>query len=154
MKKILVGLDGSDKAHDAAELALQIAEKFDSKVTLLNVIYNIQVPLGPYPNLPRGETIDFQPNWAEDYTQNLKKSQEKNLDESYNHVTKKFPNLTITKKMIEGKPGKAIVNEAKEGSYDLIVVGSRGLGAISEFLLGSVSDYVVDHSETPVLVVK
>ncbi len=124
------------------------------EVKLLNVFYNPNVPIGAYPFSPLKTGVDMNPRWADDYKINLKGNHEKILDEAYNQATKKFPKLRLEKKMVDGKPGKSIVNEAKEGSYDLIVVGSRGLGAVNEFLLGSVSDYVVDHSEIPVLVVK
>ena len=44
--------------------------------------------------------------------------------------------------------------EAKEGDYDLIVMGSRGQGAFSKALLGSVSKKVLNHAEKNVLIVK
>ncbi|KAK3102597.1 hypothetical protein FSP39_012502 [Pinctada imbricata] len=50
------------------------------------------------------------------------------------------------------KPGEGILNVAKEVNADLIVTGSRGLGKLRRTILGSVSDYVVHHSEVPVLV--
>jgi nucleotide-binding universal stress UspA family protein len=50
--------------------------------------------------------------------------------------------------------GKVLVNEAKQGSFDLIVVGNRGLGGGVSMLLGSVSKQVVSNSNGNVLVVK
>lgn len=47
-----------------------------------------------------------------------------------------------------------ILQFAKENHVDVIVVGTRGLGQIKKLLLGSVSDYVVDHAECSVLVVR
>ena len=49
--------------------------------------------------------------------------------------------------------GKTAITMALEGHYDLIVVGSRGIGQVAEFLIGSNSTRVVQHSEVPVLVV-
>jgi nucleotide-binding universal stress UspA family protein len=46
------------------------------------------------------------------------------------------------------------VEAAKEGDFDLIVMGSRGLGGIKGFLLGSVADRVADNSVCPVMLVK
>ena len=43
---------------------------------------------------------------------------------------------------------------AKEKNVDMIVMGSRGLGGITQFLLGSVSDRVTDHAPCPVLIVR
>jgi nucleotide-binding universal stress UspA family protein len=51
-----------------------------------------------------------------------------------------------------GEPGQSIVAAAEAEGADLIVVGTRGLDRAGRFLLGSVSDYVVYHSNCPVLV--
>lgn len=52
------------------------------------------------------------------------------------------------------KIGEIIVNAAKKLEADQIVMGSRGLGGIQQFLVGSVSKYVVEHAHCPVLVIK
>lgn len=53
-----------------------------------------------------------------------------------------------------GEAGHSIVAAAEAESADLIVVGTRGLDRAGRFLLGSVSDYVVYHSQCPVLVAR
>ena len=50
------------------------------------------------------------------------------------------------------KPGEAIVQVATEWEAVLIVMGSRGLGALARTFMGSVSSYVVHHAHCPVLV--
>jgi nucleotide-binding universal stress UspA family protein len=60
----------------------------------------------------------------------------------------------FTTKLVEGRPADKIVETAKLESCDLIVIGSRGLGGIKEFFLGSVSDRVADEAPCPVLIVK
>jgi len=50
--------------------------------------------------------------------------------------------------------GKVIVDCSLQLKIDLIILGSRGLGAIQQFFMGSVSKFVVEHSHVPVLVVK
>ncbi|XP_048257558.1 universal stress protein in QAH/OAS sulfhydrylase 3'region-like [Haliotis rufescens] len=52
-------------------------------------------------------------------------------------------------KCVYGTPGEVIVEEEKA---DLIITGTRGLGSIRRTFLGSVSDYVVHHSNVPVLI--
>jgi nucleotide-binding universal stress UspA family protein len=53
-----------------------------------------------------------------------------------------------------GDPDKEILRAAESLGVGLIVVGSRGLGALSRALMGSVSDSVVKHAHCPVLVVR
>ncbi len=58
-------------------------------------------------------------------------------------------------KIIKGAdPGFDILNFSKNHKVDLIVIGARGLGAIKEAFLGSVSNYVLHKSKVPVLIVK
>ncbi|MGV3526408.1 MAG: universal stress protein [Candidatus Sericytochromatia bacterium] len=52
-----------------------------------------------------------------------------------------------------GEAPELIVEQAKHLGCNLIVMGRRGLGALSSFLLGSVSNYVIHHSPCPVMVV-
>jgi nucleotide-binding universal stress UspA family protein len=54
----------------------------------------------------------------------------------------------------EGRPGEAIIAEAEREGADLIVVGSHGQGALTDLLLGSVSQYVVHHASVPVCIVR
>ncbi|CAH1790063.1 unnamed protein product [Owenia fusiformis] len=54
---------------------------------------------------------------------------------------------------LSGKAGEAIVKFAKEENATMIVMGSRGLGAVRRTILGSVSDYVLHHFKGPVLII-
>jgi nucleotide-binding universal stress UspA family protein len=61
--------------------------------------------------------------------------------------------LRINKKLEFGVPSDVIVEIAEKGNYDLIIVGSRGLGKVKRFLLGSVSDDVSHKAKCSVLIV-
>jgi len=56
--------------------------------------------------------------------------------------------------IIYGDEGPKIINYANNKSYDIIVIGSRGMGSIKETFLGSTSNYVLHKSKIPVLIVK
>lgn len=62
--------------------------------------------------------------------------------------------LKITGEVLEGSPRQVIVERAEEWGADLIVMGSRGLGAWSRLLLGSVSNAVVHHAKCSVEIVR
>ncbi|MBQ1621593.1 MAG: universal stress protein, partial [Selenomonas sp.] len=53
-----------------------------------------------------------------------------------------------------GSPAVVILDFATDKDMDMIVMGSRGLGVVKGVLLGSVSQYIVEQSKCPVLVVK
>ena len=60
----------------------------------------------------------------------------------------------IHSELIEGSPAEAIINVAKTRGSTVIVMGSRGMSAIAELVLGSTSHKVVSHASCPVLVVR
>jgi nucleotide-binding universal stress UspA family protein len=61
--------------------------------------------------------------------------------------------IPVTTLVGRGPPGEAILTRAREGSHDLVVMGSRGRGAAASALLGSVSHHVLHHGRVPVLIV-
>lgn len=71
-------------------------------------------------------------------------------------ATKKIEekNLSYNVQVLHGEPGPTIVDYANKGNYDLLVIGSRGLNAFQEMVLGSVSHKVVKRANCPVMVVK
>jgi len=156
MKKILVGIDGSEKARKALETAIEIAEKMSSEIELINVIEPITLPAGIYPaTMSAGATRPAQsPTWVTKYYDEYRQEHEKILDEIYEEVKEKHPDVKFSQKVVEGLPATEIVEEAEAGDFDLIVVGARGLGFVEELVLGSTSDIVVDKAKIPVLVVK
>ena len=78
------------------------------------------------------------------------------LDEIKNRLENNGTTVDTNVLMMEGNnnPGEKICKYATSYNYDLIVVGSRGLGNIKKVILGSVSNYVVNNSDKPVLVIK
>jgi nucleotide-binding universal stress UspA family protein len=62
--------------------------------------------------------------------------------------------LKIQIKETAGDPAVEIIEEAKKGEYDLIIMRTHGMKATKRFMLGSVTDKVVHHVGIPVLVVR
>lgn len=63
-------------------------------------------------------------------------------------------NITYKLLFLHGEPGPTIVEYANQKSFDLLVIGSRGLNSLQELVLGSVSHKVIKSVKCPVLVVK
>jgi nucleotide-binding universal stress UspA family protein len=62
----------------------------------------------------------------------------------------------MTAELLEraGDPAKTIERIAEEGGFDTVIVGSRGLGPVSRFLQGSVSEHVATHAEATVVIAR
>jgi nucleotide-binding universal stress UspA family protein len=63
------------------------------------------------------------------------------------------PGVDTTSTILYGSPAESIAEEAAAGDVGMVVVGSRGHGAVARVFLGSVSDRIVHISPKPVLVV-
>jgi nucleotide-binding universal stress UspA family protein len=151
INKILVALDGSDHSARALDYAIDLAEKYSAEIVLLSVFQPATAPIVLYPvsSMPA-----IPPVAMGTYSEEVKTRHEKLLSEAREKTQKTKPNLKVTTELAEGRPSNKIIETAKKGNFDLIVMGSRGLGGIKEFFLGSVSDRVADEATCPVLLVK
>lgn len=131
MSNLLVCVDGSENSIKAFDYALKLAEKMDSRITLLNI--------------QEQRLYKTSPKVAEELG---KKILSKTLDAAGKAKIKE-----VDKKLEFGVISDRIVEIAEKGNYDLIVIGSRGLGIISRFLMGSVSDDVSHKAKCSVLIV-
>ena len=136
-KKILVPLDGSKYSEKALQRACEIVNAFDSKLILIYVVEK-SIPV----NL-----LD-----RKEYLQILQKFGNKTLKNANELVSKKgISAKTILK---EGNITTEIDKVVKSEKCDLIIVGSKGLGAVTRFLLGSVSNKLAQSSSCSVMIVK
>lgn len=62
--------------------------------------------------------------------------------------------LAVERRVVVGHAGEAITSAAGEPDVDLVVVGARGLGSFMRLLVGSTSEYLLNHAECPILIVR
>ncbi|MFH1774756.1 MAG: universal stress protein [Methanobacteriota archaeon] len=134
MKKILVPVDGSEYADKAAEKAVELAKRYGAEISIMNVAQPFSILLG-------FKSVEEMKADAENIA---KKTVEK----------LKKQGVKARALGVIGDPADEIVKFAGEGKYDLIVMGSKGLTESQRFLVGSVTQKVVEYSPCSVLVVK
>jgi nucleotide-binding universal stress UspA family protein len=62
--------------------------------------------------------------------------------------------LKVVKMLEEGRPSATITDIAEKDDFDLIIIGSRGIGGITGWILGGTSRNVVQSCTKPILIVK
>ena len=138
-KKILVPIDGSDQAKKAFEEAVHFALTQNSELTILTVVAD-------YLRYDFGEL-----NLRSKY-QNSTAYEE--LLRQYQLFAQQAGVKEVSLKIKQGDPRKEILNVAKEEKSDLIIMGSTGKGMIDRLLIGSVSEFIMNHSSCDVIITK
>ena len=137
-KKILVPTDGSEFAKKAQLHALFLAKVSGAEIIALSVSEN---------HFINGISVTEE---VEQLNQILKDRCIKDLKE-FEDMNEN--GVKISSVIKEGTPAKVILDVASEEDIDLIVIGSSGKSGFDRFILGSVSDKVVNAAKCPVLVV-
>jgi nucleotide-binding universal stress UspA family protein len=137
LQKILVPLDGSPNAMRGLDKAIEIAKGSGGEIT---GYYVFHLPIMAGLKYTKKMKDDVQDKAAKAIGPAMTKVQRAGLVYKY--------------KAGSGANGPAIVNYAKKGKFDMIVIGARGMGGVKQTLLGSTSNYVMHHAKIPVLVVK
>ncbi|WP_299404963.1 universal stress protein [Acaryochloris sp. IP29b_bin.148] len=153
--RIVVALDHSEAAISVFDQALDLAGMTQANLMLLHVlsIDDQDAPDTPtpfpsmyyYPGLSATSIKVYQQQW-EKYTQTAQDILQAQADEA------KLAGISVEFTQKQGSPGETICEVAKEWQADLILLGSRGRAGLSEWLLGSVSNYVMHHAPCSVLV--
>jgi nucleotide-binding universal stress UspA family protein len=138
--KILVPVDGSDNSFRAFERALAIAKSTGAQVTAVLVI---ETPPTVY--------VESQ-KLLDQLLQNFRKESAKVLDRYEDAAEKQ--GMKVESVVMEGDPATNVVAYGEKGGFDMIVMGSRGLGKFTGMVLGSTSRKVLQNANCPVLIVK
>jgi nucleotide-binding universal stress UspA family protein len=139
-RNILVCVDGSAHAERALSEAIDLAAAERSRLTILTA-----VPRPPYWACNPVTAAGIEP-LANDLAEEAKAT----LKSAVDRVPASIP---VTKILTREPIREALMARIRSGEHDLIVMGSRGRGALSSSLLGSVSHYALNHSQVPVLVI-
>ena len=145
-KKIMVATDGSDPAKHAVEHAAASAEKWGANLLILTVV--------PPPSVIFTDVGGFSANYSVDYEKTLMSYYVGVLEDAKKSLKEKYPELNVSTQIKKGYVAKKIVKASEDMDVDLIVIGSRGLGRLTGWFLGSVTNHVVNHCTKPILVVK
>lgn len=151
-KKILVAFDGSEASKHALDQAVSIANLMQAEVNIISVVPRVMMPVFPDEGFGAAPVAAAQD--MGDYQDRMKKVYGQSLKEAKEDIKKHYPDLKVVTNLMEGRPSATIVDEAENSDVDLIVIGSRGLGGITGWILGSTSRRIVESCTKPVLVVK
>ncbi len=133
MKKILVAYDGGEPAHRALDTAIELTKRFGATLSIVSVV----------PYYPGRAGTD---PWDDRETHDRQLAEARDL----------LASQGVVAEMIEpaGDPALTIERIAEHGGFDTVIVGSRGLDAVSRFLRGSVSEHVATHARATVIVAR
>jgi nucleotide-binding universal stress UspA family protein len=140
-RNILVSFDGSVDARRALEQAVELAQAENARLTILTAV---QQPSG----------LAYTPATAA-VAAGLGAELERESDAMLRATVDQLPSeLSVTTILTQEPIRKALQARIEEGGHDLLVMGSRGRGAVRSALLGSVSHHALHNSPIPVLVVQ
>jgi nucleotide-binding universal stress UspA family protein len=143
IRKILVPTDFSDHSKEALAWAIDLARRFDARLTVAHAYQPVAMAL------PDGYVMQSAPSLAtmlsdlEDALAKIKREAEAG-----------GANVPIDTQLLQGPAFAEIVRFAREGSFDLIVIATHGRTGLKHALLGSVAEKVVRKAPCPVLTVR
>ncbi|MFD1017700.1 universal stress protein [Thalassobacillus hwangdonensis] len=137
-KKILVAADGSEHSQRTTKQAAELARLQDG--SSITIIYVIDGDTSKHDVLAEGNpaTLDMK--------------RHERLKPIEGHLEAKGVPFEVVIK--RGEPGPTIVKHANDEAFDIVIIGSRGLNALQEMVLGSVSHKVAKRANCPVMIVK
>jgi nucleotide-binding universal stress UspA family protein len=138
-RHILIPTDGSELAEHGVTHGLALAKSLGAKVSVIFVVE-------PFSEMT-GRLLEAVATYAE-----LRKEQAKSALDRAAKAAKEAGVSCETMQVENEQPHRAIIAAAKEKGCDLIVMSSHGRSGLSMLLIGSVTNKVLAHAETPVLV--
>ncbi|MFN6946385.1 MAG: universal stress protein [Cytophagaceae bacterium] len=140
-KKILVPTDFSKNSINALEYAAKLAEKYKAKIILYHIYQAVLINT----DLRRNK-VTFDIHETEDVAK-------EKLEKLVKNIKKKCPDISYTYKIAKGTATKEINKEVVQNDIDMIVIGTRGAGAIGSLFFGSFAAEIIEHAPCPVLAI-
>ena len=137
-KKILVPLDGSKNSLRGLDMAIHLARQSQGTITGIHVL----------PEFPPSYEIDIK-SYRAQLSKQGKKFMASAKTSAARHGIEFHEKIASSKNAVD-----TIVGFASKNKFDVIIIGSRGLGSPNANYVGSVAHGVVNNSKVPVLVVK
>jgi nucleotide-binding universal stress UspA family protein len=137
---ILVSIDGSLHSEEALSEAIDIAQAARARLTLLTAVRSC--PSWAYSPVSAGAARQLSAEFEREAHQVMRDA-----------VARVPDDLPVTKIITHDPIRAALRRQIEEGHHDLVVMGSRGRGAMKSSVLGSVSHHALNHSPVPVLIV-
>lgn len=141
IKKILLPIDFSAASIKILQYAIFVAEKYNAKIFIVNVLkypYTIS-------GLPHSKQGD---EYEEDMIRYAKKKMASYLEENRDQIPVSFESSILS-----GHAAERIINYAEVESFDLIIIGTHGHKGLEKMLLGSVAEKVIKLAPCPVLTI-
>ena len=135
-ERILIPVDGSEPAHGAAQLGIDLAVEHDATVHGLYVVEPVTVAEGG-----AGQIIESMQETGQEIVSELAEQAESK-------------GLSVETDVKTGVAHREILEYAEANDIDLMVVGTHGRTGIGRYLLGSVTEKIVRLSDVPVLTVR
>ena len=141
LSKILVPVDGSENSFRALEQAIFLSIKIqEAQITVLYIIEDLPSLYIYSPKIIEKLRADYK----SEYTKILERCKE---------IAKKNK-ININTVLLEGDPASKITGYSEMEKFDLIIIGSRGMGKFKEVIIGSVSNKVLHHAKCSVMLVR
>jgi nucleotide-binding universal stress UspA family protein len=137
-KKIVLATDGSIHAREALKYARELAARDDATVIVVHAFGSVPGYLGePMKGDVMARHVNIGREIADRAAEELREA-----------------GVEVETEVLAGPPAEALLRVAESHKADLIVMGTRGYGALTSLLLGSVSHRVLAHTHVPVMVVR
>lgn len=139
-RNAVLAVDGSEAAQNAVDYVRNAFEAEEYKVFVATVVPKVPDYMDRTLESHQDDVTDTLSGAGEEYTQDVVAELEAS-------------GFRATPLILQGHPGEELCRVCEERDADVAVMGRRGLGAVEELLLGSVSQFVVHHAPCPVTLV-